>query len=68
MCSDEVNHLYKLSHHTVAQKISFFPLEYTWAVMWTYMYEKSILNEKHNVKRFHRKLVQHTITEPNYKI
>jgi len=50
MCSDEVNHLYKLSHHTVAQKIPCFPLEYTWAVMWTYMYEKSILNDKHNVK------------------
>ena len=37
--------------HTVAQKTKHvFFSKYTWAVMRAYMYEQSILNDKHNVK------------------
>ena len=66
MCSHEADCLYRLSHHTVAHKIEhFFFHVYLGSNVNLYMYEESILNDKHNVKWFHRKLVQHTITEPN---
>ena len=51
MCSHEVNHLYRLSHHKVAHKIEhFFFHVYLGSNVNLYMYEKSILNDKHNVK------------------